>query len=232
AYEHPDSLQMVSKQLNLPVETVADVTRDAGSGIAANPAVRQKAFSDAVLIQGNNSDPIQIGPNHVVVIRVQGHIPSEQKPLAEVRDQLATLLKQQLAAQNAQQIAQAVETALKSGQDIDQVAKKYNLNFSAVKFVSRTEASVPAPILSAAFTLPIPAGGASESGTVALADGDQAVFVFSGVKVGDISSLSKDQIVAKLQDLSRLTANAEFAAYLANLRQHAKIRINDTNIQE
>lgn len=232
AYEHPDSLQTVSKQLNLPIETVDNVTRDAGSGIAANPAVRQKAFNDEVLTQGNNSDPIQIGPNHVVVIRVQGHIPSEQKPLIDVRDQIVTILKQQQASQKAQQIAQTAEAAVKSGQSIAQVADKYSLKFTAPKFVSRTEAGVPPPVLGAAFISPKPASGVSESGTVALADGDQAVFVLTGVKAGNLSDLSNDQIVAKLQELTRLDANAEFAAYLENLRQHAKIKINGNNIQE
>jgi len=232
AYEHPDSLQTVSKQLNLPIETVDDVIRDAGSGIAANPAVRQKAFSDEVLTQGNNSDPIQIGPNHVVVIRVKGHIPSEQRPLTDVRNQIVALLKQQQAAQKAQQIAQTVEAALKSGQAIAQVSSRYDLKYTPEKFVSRTDASVPPQVLSAVFVSPRPASGVSESGTVALTDGDQVVFVLTGVKAGNVSDLSKDQIVAKLQDLTRLDANAEFAAYLENLRQHAKIKINDNNIQE
>ncbi|MGA9851885.1 MAG: SurA N-terminal domain-containing protein [Gammaproteobacteria bacterium] len=232
AYEHPDSLQTVSKQLNLPVEAVSDVTRDSGTGIAANATVRQKAFSDEVLVQGNNSDPIQIGPNHVVVIRVKSHIPSEQKPLAEVHDQIVALLKQQQAVQRAQQTAIVIDAAIKSGQDAAQLAKKYGASFSAAKFVSRTDAGVPSPVLIAAFTAPKPASGASEMGTVALADGDQAVFVLTGVKAGDVSGLNKDQRETQLQDLTRLNAEAEFAAYLANLRQQAKIKIHPSNIEE
>ncbi|MGH8414412.1 MAG: SurA N-terminal domain-containing protein [Gammaproteobacteria bacterium] len=232
AYEHPDSLQTVSNQLKLPIETVNDVTRDSGTGIAANPAVRQKAFSDEILVQGNNSDPIQIGPNHVVVIRVKSHIPSEQKPLAEVHDQIVSLLKQQHAAQQAQQTATAIQAALKSGQDPAQVAKKYNLKFSTEKFVNRSDAGVPAPVLSAAFAAPKPVNGTSESGAVALANGDQAVYMLTGVKAGDVSALSKDQRTAQIQELTRLNAEAEFAAYLENLRQHAKITIHLNNIQE
>lgn len=232
AYEHPDSLLSVSKQLNLPIETVDGVTRDAGNGIASNPAVRQKAFSDEVLTQGNNSDPIQIGPNHVVVIRVKGHIPSEQKPLADVRTQIVALIKQQQAAQKAQQIAQTVEASIKSGQAIAQVASRYELKLTPEKFVNRTDANVPPPVLSAVFVSPKPANGALESGVVTLPDGDQVVYVLTGVKPGNISDLSKDQIITKLQELTRLNAHTEFAAYLENLRQHAKIQINGNNAQE
>ncbi|MGB9428649.1 MAG: SurA N-terminal domain-containing protein [Gammaproteobacteria bacterium] len=232
AYEHPDSLQTVSKQLNLPVATVADVTRDSGTGIAANPAVRQKAFSDEVLAQGNNSDPVQIGPNHVVVIRVQSHVSSEQKPLIEVRDQIVAVLKQQQAAQQAQQVAVRAEAALKSGQDGAQVAKTLGANFVAAQFVGRTDAKVPAPVLAAVFAAPKPSDAARETGLVTLANGDQAVYVLTGVKAGTSSDLSKDQRMAQSQELTRLTAQAEFAAYLANLRQHAKIKVNASNIQE
>ncbi|MBU6420814.1 MAG: SurA N-terminal domain-containing protein [Gammaproteobacteria bacterium] len=232
AFEHPESLQAVSKQLNLPIQTVSGVTRDSGTGIAANAAVRQKAFSDEVLAQGNNSDPIQIGPNHVVVIRVQSHVPSEQKPLAQVRDQIAALLKQQQATRQAQQVAVQVQSALASGQTPAQVAVKYQLKFTAAKFVSRSDAGVPAPVLSAAFAAPPPAGKTPETGVVALSGGDQAVYLLTAMKLGDVSGWSKDERLTQLQQLTRANAQAEFASYLATLRQHAKVKVNSANIQE
>lgn len=232
AFEHPESLQAVSKQLNLPIQTLSDVTRDGGTGIAANAAVRQKAFSDEVLAQGNNSDPIQIGPNHVVVIRVQSHVPSEQKPLAQVHDQIATLLKQQQATLQAQQVATQVQSALSSGQTPAQVAAKYQLKFTAAKFVSRSDAGVPAPVLSAAFAVPPPAGKTPETGVAALSGGDQAVYLLTAMKLGDVSGWSKDERLTQLQQLTRANAQAEFAAYLTTLRQHAKVKVNSANIQE
>lgn len=232
AYEHPDSLQTVSKQLNLPIQTVGDVTRDHGTGIAANAAVRQKAFSDEVLTQGNNSDPIQIGPNHVVVIHVHGHTPSAQKPLAEVRDQIVATLKQQDASQLAQRVAAQVQGALAAGQAPSQVAAKYQLKFVPAKFVSRGDSSVPAAVLQAAFAAPPPAGKTAATGVVALASGDQAVYLLTAIKAGDVSGLNKDQRLAQLQRLTSSNAQAEFAAYVATLRQHAKIKINSANIQE
>ncbi|MDE2070762.1 MAG: SurA N-terminal domain-containing protein [Gammaproteobacteria bacterium] len=232
AYEHPDSLQAVSKQLNLPIQTVSDVTRDSGSGIAANPAVRQKAFSDEVLTQGNNSDPIKIGSNHVVVIRVQGHVPSTQESLASVRDRIVTTLRQQQATLQAQTIAAQVQAALDSGQSPAQVAARYQLEFTAGKFVGRSDTSVPAPVLSAAFAAPLPGNKAPQAGVAALAGGDQAVYVVTAMKAGGMSGLNKAQRIAELQQLTRANAQSEFFAYLETLRQHAKVKINSANIQE
>lgn len=232
AYEHPDSLQAVSKQLNLPIQTVSDVTRDSGSGIAANPAVRQKAFSDEVLAQGNNSDPIQIGPNHVVVIRVQGHVASTPESLATVRDGIMATLKQQQATLQAQKVATTAQAALDAGQSAAQVAARYKLKFTAGKFVSRNDTGVPAPVLSAAFSAPPPGNKAPQAGVATLPGGDQAVYVVTAMKAGGVSGWSKAQRVAELQQLTRANAQAEFVAYLETLRQHAKVKVNTSNIQE
>ena len=231
-YEHPDSLAVVSKQLNLPIHTVADVTRDAGNGIAANPAVRKAAFSSQVLAQGNNSDPVQIGTNHVVVIRVQDHIASKARPLASVRDQIIGILRQQQATQRAAQVATAIETALKAGQDAAQTAKQYGATITPAKFVSRTDTTVPSAVLLAAFTAPQPVGNTPRVGAVMLPGGDQAVFLLSDIKPGNPASLGKDQHMSELRDLTRLNGEEEFAAYLANLRAKAKIKINRSNIQQ
>lgn len=232
AYEHPDSLAPVSKQLNLPVETVSDVTRDHGTGIAANAAVRAKAFSNTVLTQGNNSDPVQIGPDHVVVVRVKSHVPSKPQSLAQVHDQIASLLKQQQAAKQAEHVAAKVQTALKAGRDGAAVARKYQAKFTPAKYVSHSDASVPAPILTAAFTAPNPGPDTPETGVVTLGNGDRVVYMMSGVKPGVASTLNKDQHTAQFQQLTRLVAGAEFASYMANLREHAKVKINSANIQE
>ena len=74
-------------------------TRTGGEGIAANPAVVKAAFSNAVLTEGNTSDPIELGPNHIVLIRVDQHEKSVPKPLDEVRDQIRKRLGDQQLAQ-------------------------------------------------------------------------------------------------------------------------------------
>ncbi|HEX6549103.1 MAG TPA: hypothetical protein VF117_00340, partial [Gammaproteobacteria bacterium] len=232
AYEHPDSLDAVSKQLNLPINTVADVTRDSGTGIAANAAVRKAAFSEGVLSQGLNSEPVQLGPNHVVVIRVKGHTPSEQKPLAAVRPQVLELLQQQQAQKQAAQVAATIAADIKAGQSPANIARKYALKLVPEKYVGRHDSSVPAPLLTAAFAAQQPTAKAPVIEAVALDDGDQAVFVVSDVKPGDFASMDKQQAQMTRRDLMRMNSQAEFAAYVANLRQQAKIKINRENMQQ
>ncbi|MGH8373171.1 MAG: SurA N-terminal domain-containing protein [Gammaproteobacteria bacterium] len=232
AYEHPDSLDTVSKQLNLPVNAVTDVTRDAGTGIAANPAVRKAAFSEGVLNQGLNSEPVQLGTNHVAVIRVKGHTPSEQKPLAEVRSEIVKLLQQQQAEKQAAQVASDIKTALEAGQAPAAVAHKYDAKLVAAKYVERHDSSVPTPLLNAVFAATRPAAKQPAIEAVGLESGDQAVFILSDVKPGDLAGMDKQHTQTSSRDLMRMNAQAEFAAYLANLRQQAKIKINRDNMQQ
>ena len=234
AYEHPDSLDTVSKQLNLPVQTVDDVTRDAGTGIGANADVRKAAFSEQVLGQGNNSEPIQLGPNHVVVVRVKGHVPNEAKPLDDVSSQIVSIIKQQRATEQASKLAINMSEAVKKGADPATVAKGNGGGVSYVKpvFVGRSQTGVPPQILAAAFQVADPTAAGRAVQTVALDNGNQAVLLVTAVKPGDASSLKDQDRDKELRSLSREDGNAEFGAYLAYLRQQAKIKINAKNMEQ
>jgi len=234
AYEHPDSLDTVSKQLGLPVQTVDDVTRDAGTGIGANADVRKAAFSDQVLTQGNNSEPIQLGPNHVVVIRVKGHVPSEPESLDQVHSQIVAILKQQRATEAASKLASSMSEEVQKGADPAAVAKGKGGGVSYVKpaFVGRNQQGVPPQILQTAFAAPVPASGGRTVETVALDNGNQAVLLVTAMKPGDATALNDEDRKRQMQNLSREDGNMEFAAYMAYLRQKAKIKINTKNLEQ
>lgn len=232
AYEHRESLDEVSKQLDLPVQTVADVTRDGGEGIGANPDVRKAAFSDAVLTQGFNSEPIQIGPNHSVVVRVKGHVPSEPRPIADVRGQILSLLQQQRASAAAAKLAANLLDALQKGGDAAALAKANGATFVPPAFITREQKGLPLPLLSAAFAAAQPAAGGRSLSQVTLDGGDQAVLWVSTVKPGDVSALTPEQMASEKRELSRLDGTSEYAAYLAYLRQQAKVVINAKNLDQ
>ena len=83
-YEHPDSLQLASKTLNLPIITSELFTKEkAGKDISQYKKVRDTAFSNDVLNLQNNSDVIQLNPETVIVLRVKSHIASTLLPLKE-----------------------------------------------------------------------------------------------------------------------------------------------------
>ena len=61
AYQNPSSLEPAAQALGLSVKTTALFSRQGGEGIAANPKVTKAAFANDVLVQGNNSNLIELG---------------------------------------------------------------------------------------------------------------------------------------------------------------------------
>ena len=91
AHEASD-LSEPAAALGLTIETIGPVERLDGEGLAANPKVMNAAFSDDVLNNGFNSDLIELDADTVAVVRVKQHLTPEQRPLADVRDDIRARL--------------------------------------------------------------------------------------------------------------------------------------------
>ncbi|MBK7043461.1 MAG: SurA N-terminal domain-containing protein [Rhodanobacteraceae bacterium] len=94
AFGSPGSLEPTAKALEAQVQKTELFDRDFGGGIAVYPKVREAAFSDPVLTERNNSEAIEIGENHVVVVRLLEHKPAAPRKfedvIAEVKAMLAS----------------------------------------------------------------------------------------------------------------------------------------------
>ncbi len=71
--KNPTDLSSASEQLGLPLRKLGPLSRRDAVGIAANPAVQRVLFNHDFIQEGKVSDPIQINPNHSVVLRVIAH---------------------------------------------------------------------------------------------------------------------------------------------------------------
>jgi len=87
-YEDPTTLDTAALDLGLEVQEAGPFSRAGGDGIAANGEAVKAAFSDLVLLQEVVSDPVDLGENHLVMIRLKKHLPEALMPLEEVRDQV------------------------------------------------------------------------------------------------------------------------------------------------
>ena len=114
SFEHPDALQPIADALGLEILHSELFTRDSGSGIAANAEVRQAAFSDLVLVEQNNSDPIELSDQRMLIVRVNEHIAAAPRPLDEVRDEIRLLLQRQLASARAREVAEQIAAAARN----------------------------------------------------------------------------------------------------------------------
>lgn len=229
-YQDPTSLAPAAKTLGLTVQKTALFSRNGGAGIAANPAVVKAAFSNSVLAEGNSSDPIELGTDHIVVVRVDQHVKPEPKPLDAVREQIRATLVQQQVAKAAKERADTLLARLQKGEALDKVAAEIKLAPVEEKGIGRNAANLEKPLIDAVFALPLPASGKSEPGMVALHDDVYALFQLDAVKDGDPSKLDPRTREAALNQLRQGLGYEAVSGFIDSLRKAAKIEIAENRL--
>jgi peptidyl-prolyl cis-trans isomerase D len=230
-YKNPTSLAPAARQVNLPVQKLGPITRTGGEGLAANPAVKRAAFSDALIQDGTVSDPIEIAPGHVVLIRVTRHAPEAARPLAQVRDAVIAAVRADRTRKAAEQRGDALLARVRAGETLEAIAAAEQLpppdNIPSVP----RGAPIPTPEVSEAmFAATPPAPGKPSAGRVVLEDGRVALFVLNKVTPGDVASAPLDRRLGLQQQLSTLGGNDDVEALVKALRRGMKVSVIEANL--
>lgn len=113
-----------ARELDLEVQRVDDVTRDAGEGLLAEARLRRAAFSEDVLEAGHNSEVIELSPQRFAVLRVAERKPPAQQPLAQVRGRIERTLRDEKAAADAAATAEALAARIREGERLEDIAMR------------------------------------------------------------------------------------------------------------
>lgn len=230
AYRNPNSLEPAAAEGGLTVRRAGPFARDGGTGIAAEPAVQRAAFSESLIEDGTVSDPIEIGPNHSVLIRVSDHTPQRALPLSEVRDRVIAAIRADRADRRAQADADALVAEVAAGAGLDAVAAKRELTVQDVPAVPRG-APIPHPAaVEAYFAAEPPAEGEVAAGKVALDDGSIVVFAVTAVTPGDPEEAGAQERQMLQQQLAALSGNEAAATLLRELRERMKITVVEAQL--
>jgi peptidyl-prolyl cis-trans isomerase D len=229
-YQDPTSLAPAAKALGLTVQRTGLFARSGGTGIAVNPAVVKAAFSNNVLAEGNSSDPIELGTDHIVIVRVDQHVKPEPMPLDQVREQIRATLTGQHVAKAAKERADTLLARLQNGEALDKVAADLKLAPVEEKGIGRNAANLEKPLIDAVFALPPPAPGKSEPGMVALNGDVYTLFQLDAVKDGDPSKLDPRTREAALNQLRQGLGYEAVRGFVDSLRKAAKIEIAENRL--
>ncbi len=174
---------------------------------------------------GSNSDIITVDGDRAFVLRVSEHKPEAVKPLDEVKDQIAALVKHNKAVQQAKLDAEKLLAELKAGNG-DEALKAAGLSFGEAKTLSRTGQD---PISQAAFTLSQPAKDKPSFGIANDMQGNVVIVALDEVKAGTMPEAQKKAMV---QGITQNNAQIAFEALMSNLRKEAKIKLGDIITQQ
>ncbi len=231
-YQDPSTLEPAAKELGLTVQKTALFARQGGEGIAANPAVAKAAFSDSVLVQNNNSDPIDLGPSHIAVVRIAEHKPSTPIPLAEVTDTVRGKIIAERIASDAKAHAETLLAQLGKGETLDQLATAQGVKVDEQKGVGRDAASVDSALVKAAFAMPRPLSGKPDNKLVDLGGDSYALIQLDSVVDGDPSKLDAKTKEATRTTLAQGAGSTVAREFIAALRKQTKITVSEDKLQD
>ena len=220
-------LSSVSETLSLPLQKAPGFTRQGGEPLGADPKVIEAAFRPEAIDKRENSALITLADDHVLVLRVTAHRAPERLPLAAVRTQIESRLKVQAARDAAAKRGADLLARLDGGAPWSAVLTESKLATVGKRTVGRDEGSVPAPVRTAAFSVPRatidPAKPIYRSAT--LEDGGHAIVAVTQVTPG-VLELGTPDAAAQLRQAAQSQGEEEFAAYVSALERDAKISRN------
>lgn len=227
--KNPSALAPAARQVGLPVLTSGPIARGQGAGVLANPAVQRVAFSETAISQGMVSDPIEVGENHSVVLRVTAHSPARQLPLAEVRDRVVAAIHADRTIKAAQKRADALVAQLRGGQTMAQVAAAQSLPApKPVQGVPRG-AQVLAPGVGEAFFAVRVVRGTPAVGSKVLPDGRAVVFTVDAVKPGTAADVGGDAAGIARQ-LGQVRGYVDASGMVKAVRHGLRVKVNESNL--
>jgi peptidyl-prolyl cis-trans isomerase D len=225
SYENPDNLQPVSDALSLPIKKSNLFTKEKGDGIATEEKIRTAAFSEEVL-QGNNSTPIELGSDRLVVVRKLEHKPAAVRSLDEVKQQVADVLLTDKARQQSIEKAQQIKSRLQAGESIQKVAADNKLEVKTQTGLTRTKnGGLPESLVDAIFKAAKPIGEKPSVFVTALPSGEQEVVSISKAKDGVMSEDDKKQLILAIKNIAKAFGQSEFSAVVGSLQAEADISV-------
>ena len=225
AFEHIDSLDYIAETLDLTVEYVPGVTREFGFGVFEKDIVRNLALVDDVVVNGFNSEPIQVDDRSVLVAHLVSSTPPSVRPLEEVRDQIREAIREEKAAAIALNNRNAAYASIQESGDFSGIDQEYGVEWFTVDRMGRFQNEVPSDIRTKSFSVQL--GDNEDRRKILIADGhgnDKAIVVVSAVYEGQFTELTAIEQEA-IKNNSRFDVrDLDIRGMMETVRQRGKVQ--------
>jgi peptidyl-prolyl cis-trans isomerase D len=229
AFESSD-LQRLSDELNLTILTSGDFDRAGGGGFFSEPRVIEAAFSDEVMLDGNNSDVIEIGEERAVVLRVNTTTPEGILPLEDVEPEIAVALRAQMERDAVAALGDEFATLLDTGGDVEEFLTENELQWRTETQVKRNQSTVNREIIEAVFALPVPTDSDVTRSQLTLGNGTFVLAELVSVTEGNFESLAEAEKSSMRESVIGDLGSSELRAFVANLRETGDIFIPELDL--
>ncbi len=216
-------LEIPAQETGLTLQTTGTVTRNTDTGLMANADALAAAFSPDVLVDGNNSDVLEINEETHVALRALQHNPGVLRELQEVREKISNILLQEKASVLAEDQAIEIVDVIRGGSLTQYVADQYGLSWEISEAATRNAPDIDAAILEKAFDLPKPTAGTVSIGYTSMSNGDSLVVKVSGVNIEEAADLPESEHAALTRALSGYRGIVDFQVFKDSLLESASL---------
>ncbi|MEE9309916.1 MAG: SurA N-terminal domain-containing protein [Cocleimonas sp.] len=231
AFENESNLDMAADAVGLKVETSDWINRGSAptpAGLLSSPKLLQAAFSDDVLKQGKNSELIEIDGTTVAVIRLEEHKLPEQKPQADVNDEIKISLTDQKLRKLLIEKGEAALKAIQISGDWSAVSSVGGsaANIEKADAIKRSDRKLTPVLVAKLFSMAKPQDGKKSFANAILAEGDYVLIGLNTVKDGAAALDTNLQ-----SSFTQTMSSRERTAMLKALRESADVTLFPENLQ-
>lgn len=221
-YEQPDSLKPAAEKFKLTLRQSDWIGRQGGpsAGPLANEKVLTALFSEDSVKNHRNTEAVEIAPNTLLAARIIDYKAATRQPLESVQAGVERHLRREEAQKLAVKEGEALLAKLKAGED--------KTAWSGVQRVARLDARAIEPA-AVGPVFRVDAGKLPGYAGVEVPGAGYALYKVGKVLPGE--ALDEARKKPMLQQLTTLSAQEEFQAYLAALRARYKVDINNTALE-
>lgn len=183
----------------------------------------QAAFSESVLNQNNNSEPVRINDTSVIICRIKEHKAAKQQTLAEVETLVKAKLTTARAQDKAKEMGQTFVARLQKGENPKKVAEENKLTWVNKAALTRRSQDADPTLLATAFRLARGEEGKAAVKGTSMPSGDFLVLTVNRVEAGNIAKMDEKMQQVYNQSLMDVVSQMEYALYANQVMTQAKV---------
>ena len=216
-------LASAAEQLGVSVSISQPFSRDEGLGLFNESSLRSAAFSDDVLVDGNNSDVIELSGSRFVALAVKERLPEGTRPLTEVRDGIAAQLSLEAQDLAMRTLVDEVNASLKNGETLESVSTAKGYEWRVELAATRQNVNLPSSVLQSAFSKR--SADTETVSAVRLDDQSYALVQLARTQAGREDTMVGAERDALLQEVSDVSASLVRQEFMADLKRRSDVVI-------
>lgn len=224
SYESSGSLVEASDALGLKIKSTELFSREQGEGIATDPKVRKAAFSEDVL-KGNNSEPLELEGDRLLVLHVKDHKPAAVRELNEVKKEVVDALLLDKSKQQAEETVFKLKSRIAAGESLKKLADETGAVYKEMKGLSRNSSELQFQLVQAVFKAAKPVADKPNVFIVPLNSGEQVLVSLVRVTEGSMTEEDKKRMELATKNIANALGQSLFSAVMASLQENADISI-------